>query len=324
VSGVLAILGDGLAILGVFLASTVVFDVVHATLHACLRARAAPLRALGSLHGWHHRFADCDLQIHEEWTRQNLRWHVIPEYLTHVSFSALLLLVLPTRWVIGALAIQTLVFVLILRARGMDINHRSIRHLRAYPPSYFCMPQYHALHHAWVDAHYSSWIKTLDHALGTGTQLAGRSVAWAESAGGKDDAFASALADELARIGARPLGAAHDDHEGLRDLDILVVRGDAGESVGRFAKETVARRLPPEVWAVAPRAATTTRYWRDPRVLYRHLDVPAEARRDPAAARTAARRTLSGVRRGFNWVPAAGWVRGFVHYLQVRWLGGGH
>ena len=70
-----------------------------------------------------------------------------------------------------------LVFVLILRARGMDVNHRPIAVLRAHRPSVFCLPRYHALHHAFPTAHFSSWVKLLDCVLGTGTALEGRRVA---------------------------------------------------------------------------------------------------------------------------------------------------
>ncbi|MEE8580964.1 MAG: hypothetical protein V3T33_05170 [Myxococcota bacterium] len=56
----------------------------------------------------------------------------------------------------GAIALHTGIFLYILRCRGLDLNPRPIRVLRAYRPSYFCLPEYHALHHVYPNAHLSS------------------------------------------------------------------------------------------------------------------------------------------------------------------------
>jgi hypothetical protein len=325
VPGALEFAGALAGAVALLLASTVAFDVVHASLHRAMRSRHAPLRALGGLHAWHHRFADRNLDVHPEYVGANLRWHVIPEYLTQVAFTLALLLVVPARFALGALALQTLVFALILRARGMDINHEPIASLRAYRPSWFCLPEYHALHHAWPDAYFSSWIKTLDHLLGTGAQLAGRPFAltasWAATPLG------AALRSELAAAGVARIetleepGAPAEEiavRDRLRALDVLVVGAD-GEGaawIERFAAAASGRKLPPEAWAVAASpgppsggARATRRFWKDPRVIYRHLVVSERALGEEGVARAAARRAVRGVRRGFHLVPAGGLVR---------------
>ena len=110
-------------LLALFLLSTVVFDVIHVLLHHFVASRFAWLRALGMLHERHHRFVDANLDVHEEYTADNLRWHVIPEFLTQVVFSLCLLWLLCAPVVLGVMALQTLVFLLILRTRGRDLNH---------------------------------------------------------------------------------------------------------------------------------------------------------------------------------------------------------
>ena len=73
----------------------------------------------------------------------------------------------------------------------MDVNHRAIASLRAYRPMAFCLPPYHALHHASPDAHFSSWITE----IGRGRKLpvevwaTGSESEWLVG-GGDDRAFA--------------------------------------------------------------------------------------------------------------------------------------
>jgi hypothetical protein len=116
------------------------------------------------------------------------------------------------------------------------------------------------------------------------------------------------------------------DRHRLRGLDILVVGADrAGVTwIERFAAAAAGRKLPPEVWALAASsgrasegARETFRFWKDPRVIYRHIAVSDRALWDEGAARAASRRTLRGVRRGFNLVPAGGLARGFAAYRSL-------
>jgi len=159
-----------------FLLATIAFDLLHYLLHRFSGSRLPLLRWLGNLHQTHHDFLDRNLDIHHDKVAGNLRRHVIPEFVTQVLVTAALLPFLPAAVVYVAWTIEVLVFLLILRLKGFDINHRQVDELQAFRPLYFCVPEYHYLHHVFPDAHFSSWVKTLDHLLGSGLSLRGRSI----------------------------------------------------------------------------------------------------------------------------------------------------
>jgi len=254
----------------VFLASTVAFDVVHYLLHAAANSSSSLLRRVGALHAVHHAFLDRELVIHRELLGANIAHHVIPEFLTQASFSLLLLALLPPQPVLVALSVQSVVFVSILSTRGMDINHRSIARLRAYRPTCFCVPRYHALHHVHPDAHFSSWIKLFDHLAGTGVSLAGRRVAITGGGAG----FGAALCERLRERGVASITVLEPERDFdvadasrlapvLRDVDILVLahgfgrgaapHGGCGSYVAAieaFARVAAKRRTPIEVWGL--------------------------------------------------------------------------
>jgi hypothetical protein len=295
------------AVLAVFLASTIGFDVVHATLHHLADSRVAWLRTLGGLHETHHRFLDRELRVHDELIPANLRRHVVPEYLTQLAFAAAALAVLPLRIVLPVVAIQTLVFAWILNSRGLDVNHRGWQRVPAYRPSIFCMPEYHAWHHAHPEAHFASWIKPLDWLLGTGSSLAGRRIVLTGGATPFGAALHGALAERgLAKLTAYGAGLPGGRPDLTSQPDVLVLAHEApGEEYARaieaFCDSARERRLPPEVWALGsapdflPHAR---RFFRDPRVIYRHIA--------PSPGATPARRAriaLDHIRRGFNLVP---------------------
>ena len=94
-STVLDLLLATVAVVGLFLASTVFFDVVHLVLHRMLASRFAVLRALAWTHGVHHRWIDRQLRVNWEMQTANVWCHLVLEYLTQLSFTALLALVLP-------------------------------------------------------------------------------------------------------------------------------------------------------------------------------------------------------------------------------------
>lgn len=309
-------LGVALGSLAVFLASTVAFDAVHALLHAGLRSRSRVLRAAGGMHAVHHRFLDRSLRVHEAWRRANLLCHVIPEYLTQLAFSGALLLMLPARVVLPAVALETVVFLAILRARGSDINHRPRARVPGYRPLLFCLPEYHALHHVQPDAYLSSWIRTLDHLLGTGAVLSGRRVLLA----GGGTAAGQALRRALLRAGAR-VEAVPGEPGALRALagpggrhlaDALVVAGCGGETAARlveaFLGAAAAGWLAPEVAVVdtGDCGSLFRRYRADPRLIYRHIPWAPEAPPQPQATRA-----VDLWRRGFHYLGATpgAWLR---------------
>src|SRR3954453_4447237 len=108
---------------GLFLAATVLFDVIHYILHRFLESRWRALRWLGGLHQAHHDFFDQRLQFHDRLVGANLVRHVIPEYLNQVVFTSAGFLFLDP-WPVGmALAYETVIFVAVVVLRGMDRNH---------------------------------------------------------------------------------------------------------------------------------------------------------------------------------------------------------
>jgi hypothetical protein len=336
-----------------FLFSTVVFDLVHWLLHVFARSRSRALRRIGALHETHHRFLPPDLQVRDELIPANLRHHVIPEYLTHLAVSALWSLVAPLPVVIGAVALQTATVAYILSQRGLDVNHRSRTRVRAYAPIYLCTPDYHALHHAYPDAHYAAYLKTFDHVMGTGASLAGLRIAIA----GAETPFGAALGAELARAGAGAIAAVDALDERacalLARSDVLVLlHGAANPKLGskaalaaveRMAMLARERLVPVEIWASGSGLETRARagdpemlaarefaahaavLCGDRRFIYRHLVLPASlgARAaDAEAAGLAARRALFFVRRGFRYVPACGLGSAVSNYLRFRRLRG--
>jgi len=305
--------------LPLFLASTVAFDLVHLALHRMLRARAGWLRALAWPHGVHHRWLDSRLESRWEWQRLNVWCHLVPEYLTQLGFSALCLAVLPAGPVAATVVFQTVVFLLILRERGLDLNHRAVAVLDAYPPALYCPPAYHALHHVHPDAHMSAYLKLVDWVCGCGAQIAGRRIAVT----GSETALGRALVDALDAAGARVTRVGDATVADVAAPDVLVIadpRLDHAALVEAFIDVTRRRQLPPEVWAVqtAVADAVARRYYRDVRVIHRALVVPDADRLDDAGARRAARRLLRAVRRGFNFVPSRPGPRGLVELWRFR------
>lgn len=305
----------------VFLAATVAFDLVHVSLHRMAGSGVGWLRALGGLHETHHRFLDRELIVHDELEGANLRRHVVPEFLTQAACSGALLLVLPAAIVLPALAAQVLLFLYILRVRGRDVNHRGVASLRAHRPHFFCLPEYHAWHHAHPEAHFSSWIKLLDGLLGTGASLAGRRIVLT----GAETAFGAALRRALLERGFGPL----ESHPGappealgerLREVDVLIVLHDAGDDasawIERFCRATRGRKLPPEVWALDPGPGgrrRARRLLRDPRLIYRHL-----AGVEAAPPERGARVVLDLALRGFRFVPAVRSPAALVALRELR------
>jgi len=159
------------------LIATVAFDVIHVLLHTFYNSNNKVLKRIGYLHEVHHEFLDTELKIHEDKISANVYCHVIPEYITQVVVTALFIFVFPLTSVIAALLLETFIFALIMKGTpGFDVNHRYVDRLLAYRPLFFCLPEYHLLHHVYPNAYYSSWIKLLDYILGSGIYLKKRKV----------------------------------------------------------------------------------------------------------------------------------------------------
>jgi hypothetical protein len=316
--GLPLLLGPPLWLLG-----AIGFDAVHWGLHRMLRSRFAWLRALAWPHGVHHQWVDRELAVHYELQRRNVWCHIVPEYLTQLTFTALLALWLPPAYPAVVFALQTLVFLGVLHARGLDRNHQPVRLLDAYRPGPWTPPAYHALHHVHPDAYFSSYTKAVDALLGAAAQLAGRRFAICTAAEGPN-AFASALARELARQGVevREVQQLAAEPE-LARLDVLVWCDPAASpvpAVEACVRATRERQLPPEVWALHARSddASARHYHDDVRVSYRTLQLAPQEHSDPDRARRAARRVVSRIRRGAHFVSSAAWPRALAAWLRFR------
>lgn len=291
------------------LLSTLVFDVLHLLLHRFALSTHPVLAALGNLHQVHHRFLDQRLRIHEEYVAANVWCHVIPEFLVQVLVTLAIGHFFPQAAVWVALALETLVFVLIMKPTpGFDINHHPVDKLQAYRPLYFCVPEYHLLHHVYPEAHFSSWIKTVDHLCGTGLSLKGRTVAlttaadtphsferWMEQwlvAQGADCLFLSARSTSTASLQrAQILLLCHDPEAGK----------DYNKWIHTFSHLHRDDRIPVEVWALSSERGNTAaaRHWYgSEQLVYRQLVLPPQ----PATAdfHQLGRRLL----KGYNYVPA--------------------
>jgi hypothetical protein len=289
-------------------AGAIFFDAVHVVLHRMLRSRWRVLRLLAWPHAVHHEWLDRTLTLRWENQRRNVWCHLVPEFLTQLAFSGTLFALAPVAMrpaVLGCVALQVLVFCILLSYRGRDVNHRPIAVLDAYTPSFVCYPAYHALHHVYPDAYFSAYGKLVDWAVGGGACLRGRRFALCggETAFGR--ALRAALVDEGV-AGVEPGEPTSD--RALAGTDVLVLC-DPGPSetvrVERFIEATRARQLPPEVWAVHAQAedAVARHYYDDVRVIYRTIVLPEAGTPNEATARRRARIALFFIRRGLHFVP---------------------
>jgi hypothetical protein len=314
------------------LLGTLAFDVLHVLLHRWLTSRWSLLRRLAGLHEVHHQFLDRDLHIHEDLIRANVFCHVIPEYLVQVGVTVGLglLLQLPLPAIVVALALETLVFGLIMKPTpGFDVNHRPVDRLRAYRPQYFCLPEYHLLHHVYPDAYFGSWLKTLDHLLATGTAIEGRKVALTGGGSECGQALRRGLLSDssIVEVDDSLLDNKGELARVLQDADILVLchADDVGTSyrdiIELYHGQHQERRVPVEVWAVSgpdefrhnsPFATYAKALFRAGKVIYRHLVIPS----DPSPADLSALQRR--IRQGYNYVAArwdAATCRHCLHFL---------
>lgn len=310
------------------LLATIVFDIIHVTLHRMASSPQPFWRRIGNLHGVHHQFLDTSLHIHDDKQFANVFHHVIPEFIVQLLVTAALMPLFPTLSALVAFAIETGAFIFIMWGRpGIDVNHKPVDQLQAYQPLYFCVPEYHLLHHVYPDAFFSSWIKTLDHLLGTGICLHNRRVLVTGTA--TPSPLVAAFMRELAAAGCQLMTtdgtqdpAAPDLATPLRDADILLLCHDiTGASYPRWIETFHAAhqqdRIPVEVWALVQAEAGDAgfrRYARElfsaQKVIYRHLVV------DNATDSELAAGLLRHVRRGFNFVPARFSWRALAAYWQ--------
>lgn len=305
--------------IGLLLLATVTFDVLHYFLHKCAHSSHALLKTIGAMHQVHHRFLDTDLQIHRELIAANVWCHVIPEFLVQVIFTCLLGVFFSPGAIVVALGLETLVFLLIIKPTpGFDVNHHPVEKLKAYRPLYFCVPEYHLLHHIYPDAYFSSWIKILDHLLGTGMSLKNRRVAIT----GMDTSFGKHIASRLQQAGCQVIPLK------LENADILILCHEASSAtdyrdiIETYCRMHAHKRIPVEIWALSqtdefsdPDRAVYARFasqlFSAEKIIYRHL---VTRHKNPDAY--AIDSLLRKIKRGFNYVPECWSPAALKHYGQ--------
>jgi hypothetical protein len=293
------------------LCATIVFDVIHVLLHRFAHSRFPWLARVGALHTVHHEFLDRDLCIHEDKLWANVFHHVVPEFVVQLIVTVTLAPLFPTVSVVTALAIECGAFLFIMWGKpGIDVNHKHVEQLKAYQPLYFCVPEYHLLHHVYPDAHFSSWVKALDHFLGTGLSLRNRKVFMT----GTSTPLARALRERLQDAGcivnmfdANEVADPACCNAALQQAGILVLCHSASAEnyfrwTTRFYELHKTDRFPVEVWALdsGDNFPEAKKWFSTGKVIYRVL--LADDKYSPVKN---AQRLLHNLRRGLNFVPAS-------------------
>jgi hypothetical protein len=306
---ILSIVGTGaiwvLLAAVVFVISTLLFDTLHWLLHRWGRSKNRLLRIFSRWHWVHHRFLDRKMRVNTELVRQNLIYHVVPEYLTGMAGTLVFLLVFPWPPVAVVALVRTWMLVQTIREEGLDANHMSMDRISGRQGLWWVNPSYHAMHHVHPRNFFSSFTNGFDLLFGTGTQIDGRRFL-ITGAGG---AFGGAIKQRLEELGGIVETAKHGadfragDYERMREklerADVLILsHGTKSEAcwdanyrtfvdlIERFIETGRSRLTPPEVWALGSEAEF-------------HGDMGMEELRDYAASKRAfAREALRYYRSG--------------------------
>lgn len=298
----------------IFFSATVVFDVIHYLLHIWRDSRFSVLRYFAKMHWGHHEFLNQQLEINPDFQAANIKYHVIPEYVTQVMITVLYLWVFPWVSVAIALAFETMVFSIALATKGVDPNHLPKRHLKKPHNFPIVGPHYHGYHHVYPNSYFSSYIKIVDWILGAAMELKGKRIVISGAGGGLGSALVKQLKVEgVASIDTLKYGLDYRQgdfskiDEKLIDKDILILAHGAKRDamwanctsfqtiIERFLELNKDHLTVPEVWgagseiechpAVLPAfypykrskrayANWTKQYMPRQRVIYRHI-VPA-------------------------------------------------
>jgi monoglucosyldiacylglycerol epimerase len=276
----------------VFIVSSACFDVVHYILHRWETSRFALLRKLGGLHAVHHEFLDREMRIQRAHTWPNIFLHVLPEYGTAVV--GILLMGFVFGWLpsLIVLALRTLMVVVYVFQKGEDITHKELTRIKANRGILWVGPHYHALHHVYVNQHYSSFVNVFDLLFGTNGQIEERRFLIL----GAGSAFGLAMAARLRALGGvvETRAEASASREELERTDVLIFAGgNTGTfaiTLERFRDVAQDRLVPPEAWGLGYE-------YKAPDLTYRTIQEAA------MPAGPAARVSLFFIRRGFSYVP---------------------
>ncbi len=347
-------------ILLIFVLSTVVFDLIHHCLHLMQKSRFNFFQKIGSLHLHHHHFFDQSLTNHPDLWRNNLYYHLIPEFLVQVMVTLSFLLVFDRVSVFITLSLELLFFVIVIVKEGKDPNHTSSRHSSRPRMNLYVFPSYHAYHHLFPDAYYSSWFRLTDLLLGSSWHIKGRRVLLTGSRG----QWGSSLHRKLEALGAIVETAEYGkdyvigNFSGIeakaRNADLLILCHGSKESmvwshldsnqeiISIFLKET--KNPVPEIWGTGseiefhpallkedrPYEQVKREYAKFARglyerkdIIYRHL-VPSAFKSPygpaPVSADFMASIALFFIKRGFRYIPISYTGIAYLNFFRFRKL----
>ncbi|WP_375450403.1 hypothetical protein [uncultured Devosia sp.] len=252
-----------------FVVSTALFDALHWVLHRWEGSRFGLLRTFSSWHWVHHKFLGRDMQINPAYVQQNLWLHILPEYLTSIVGTLLFLVLFPWPPVALVVAVRTAMLAMTLKEEGLDYNHMSMSRVGGRQGLLWVDNNYHAMHHVYPQAFFSSFANVFDLLFGTGNQISGRRFL-VTGAGG---AFGSAMVEQLIKAGGvvetaksgRDFSAGNYAamREKLARADVLVLAHGAKSEdtwnanvvtftdlIDLFTALGATRLAPPEVWAL--------------------------------------------------------------------------
>lgn len=257
----------------VFVVSTLLFDALHWLLHRWGRSKNRMLRVFSRWHWVHHRFLDRKMRVHPELVRQNLIYHVAPEYLTSLAGTLLFLLVFPWPPVLAVAVMRTWMLIQTIREEGMDFNHMSMDRVSGQQGLLWVNQSYHAMHHIHPNSFFSSFANVFDLVFGTATQIAGRRFLITGASG----AFGGAMKARIEGLGGVVETAKHGVdfsageygrmREKLERADVLILAHGAKSKgcwdanhrtfvdiIDLFMEAGRKRLTPPEVWALGSEA----------------------------------------------------------------------
>ncbi|MBL8598233.1 MAG: sterol desaturase family protein [Devosia sp.] len=256
-----------------FIVSTLLFDALHWLLHRWGRSKHPLLRTFSRWHWVHHAFLDRKMRVHPELVRQNLIYHVLPEYLTSLAGTLIFLFVFPWPPIAVVALMRTWMLIQTIREEGMDYNHMAMDRLSGQQGLLWVNQSYHAMHHINPNNFFSSFANVFDLLFGTATQIDGRRFL-ITGAGG---AFGGAMKARLEKLGGIVETAKHGvdftagDYDGLREklerADVLILSHGAKSDgcwdanhrtfvdlIDLFIETGRQRLTPPEVWALGSEA----------------------------------------------------------------------
>jgi hypothetical protein len=209
------------------------------------------------------------MQINPAYARQNIWFHVLPEYLTSMVAIALFLIALPWQPVAVVAVIRTVMFVMTLREEGLDYNHMSMDRVGGKQGLLWVNNNYHAMHHVYPHNFFSSFANTFDLLVGTTCQIEGRRFLVTGASGAFGAAMVKALEKrgaivEVAKSGVDfSAGNYAGIDEKLARADVLVLSHGAKtddcrnanyvtfrDLIDRFTLMGKDRLMAPEVWAL--------------------------------------------------------------------------